>query len=102
MRGPRRRRHRYGRVARVGHVHRLGSRGAEEAGRGRVTGLPADVAALVGVTQFEETADFPAERSYGWTSCASVQNANPLFWDDDLAARLTDGPTLPPTTLALW
>ena len=57
---------------------------------------------LVGVTQYEETADFPAERSYGWTSCASVQNGNPLFWDDEAASRLTDGPILPPTTLSLW
>ncbi|MHB8467943.1 MAG: FAS1-like dehydratase domain-containing protein [Acidimicrobiales bacterium] len=57
---------------------------------------------LIGVTQYEETADFPAERSYGWTSCASVENGNPLFWDDDVAASLTDGPILPPTTLSLW
>ena len=57
---------------------------------------------LIGVTQYEETAAFPAERSYGWTSCASVENGNPLFWDDALAASLTDGPILPPSTLSLW
>jgi acyl dehydratase len=57
---------------------------------------------LIGVTQYEETAAFPVERSYGWTSCASVENGNPLYWDDDTAAALTDGPTVPPTTLSLW
>ncbi len=57
---------------------------------------------LIGVTQYEETAAFPVERSYGWTSCASVENGNPLFWDDAVAASITGGPILPPTTLSLW
>jgi acyl dehydratase len=61
-----------------------------------------EVRALIGVRQYEETADFPVERGYLWTSCASVQNANPLFWDDDLATELTEGPIAPPTTLSLW
>jgi uncharacterized protein len=61
-----------------------------------------DVVALIGVRQYQETADFPAERSYAWTSCASVQNANPLFWDDAVAEELTGGPIMPPTTLSLW
>jgi acyl dehydratase len=64
--------------------------------------LPADVVALIGATQYEETADFPAERGYAWTSCASVQNGNPIFWDDAAAAELTSGPIMPPTTLSLW
>jgi acyl-CoA synthetase (AMP-forming)/AMP-acid ligase II len=53
-----------------------------------------DVVALIGVRQYQETADFPAERSYAWTSCASVQNANPLFWDDAVAEELTGGPIM--------
>jgi acyl dehydratase len=64
--------------------------------------VPEDVAGLIGVTQHHETAEFPVERGYGWTSCASVQNGNPLFWDDDVADALTGGPILPPTTLSLW
>jgi acyl dehydratase len=58
--------------------------------------------AMVGVRQYEETADFPVERGYLWTSLASVQNGNPLFWDDAVAAAVTDGPIAPPTTLSLW
>ncbi len=31
-----------------------------------------------------------------------MQNGNPLYWDDDVADELTDGPTLPPSTLSMW
>jgi acyl dehydratase len=67
-----------------------------------VSALPDDVASLIGVRQYPETADFPAERGYAWTSCASVQNANPIFWDDAVAGEITGGPIMPPTTLSLW
>jgi acyl dehydratase len=64
--------------------------------------LPADVAALIDKVQYETVGDFPVERGYIWTSCASVENGNPLFWDDDVAADLTDGPIAPPTMLSVW
>jgi uncharacterized protein len=64
--------------------------------------LPDDVAGWIGAVRYESTADFPVERGYLWTSCASVENGNPLFWDDAVAEALTDGPVAPPTTLSLW
>ena len=64
--------------------------------------IPNDVLARIDQVQYEETGEFPVERGYIWTSCASVENGNPLFWDDDVAARLTGGPIAPPTTLSLW
>ena len=64
--------------------------------------VPDEVAAWIGVAQYAETADFPVERGYVWTSCASVENGNPLFWDDEVAEELTDGPIAPPSTLSLW
>ena len=64
--------------------------------------LPADVAALIDQVQYEETGEFPVERGYIWTSCASVENGNPLFWDDDVAAELTGGPIAPPSTISTW
>ena len=64
--------------------------------------LPAEVTALIDQVRYEETADFPVERGYLWTSCASVENGNPLFWDDEVAADVTGGPIAPPSTLSLW
>jgi acyl dehydratase len=64
--------------------------------------VPADVEALIGTVQYEETGEFPVERGYIWTSCASVENGNPLFWDDAVAAELTGGPIAPPTMLSAW
>ena len=56
----------------------------------------------IGEVQYEETGDFPVERGYIWTTCASVENGNPLFWDDDVAAAITGGPIAPPTMLSVW
>jgi acyl dehydratase len=64
--------------------------------------LPADVVALIGVRQYEEETEFPCERGYIWTTCASVENGNPLFWDDDVAEDITGGPIAPPTMLSVW
>ncbi len=64
--------------------------------------LPSDVTELIGKTQYEITGDFPVERGYIWTSCASVENGNPLYWDDAVAGELTDGPIAPPTMLSVW
>ena len=67
-----------------------------------VDDLPADVQALIGQLQYEEEGDFPVERGYFWTSAASVENGNPLFWDDDVAEEITGGPIAPPTMLSAW
>lgn len=64
--------------------------------------LPDEVASLIGVRRHVRESRFAAEKGHGIASCASVQNGNPLFWDDDVADRLTGGPILPPTTLSLW
>src|SRR3954466_7482242 len=64
--------------------------------------LPPDVAALIDQEQYVEVADFPVERGYIWTACASVENGNPLFWDDEVAADVTGGPIAPPSMLSTW
>ena len=61
-----------------------------------------DVDAMIGKVQYEEIGEFPVECGYVWTSCASVENANPLFWDDAVADEVTDGPIAPPTMLSVW
>ncbi len=64
--------------------------------------LPADVVALVGVRQYEEESEFPVECGYIWTTCASVQNGNPLYWNEDVAREITGGRTAPLTMLSVW
>lgn len=66
------------------------------------TTLPDDIEALLGVDQYEEIGEFPVERGYIWTSCASVENGNPLFWDDAVADELTGGPVAPPSMVSVW
>ena len=64
--------------------------------------LPDDVKTLIDQTRYEEATDFPVERGYIWTACASVENGNPLYWDDTAAAEITGGPIAPPTMLSTW
>jgi acyl dehydratase len=64
--------------------------------------VPADVQALIGTRQYEVTANFPVEHGYVYNTCAATQNANPIYWNAETAAAVTDGPIAPPTTLSLW
>jgi len=64
--------------------------------------IPEAIAALIGVPQYAQTADFDVERSYTYNTCAATQNANPIYWDDSVAEAVTGGPIAPPTTLSLW
>lgn len=57
---------------------------------------------LIGQEQYPEAGEFPVEQGYIWTSCASVENDNPLFWDDQVAEALTDGPIAPPSMVSVW
>jgi hypothetical protein len=64
--------------------------------------LPAEVQSWIGQYRYEEETEFPVERGYVWTTCSSVENGNSLFWDDDVAGAVTDGPIAPPTMLSVW
>ncbi len=44
--------------------------------------LPAEVQSWIGQPRYEEESEFDVERGYIYTSCASVEDGNPLFWDD--------------------
>ncbi len=57
---------------------------------------------LIDEVQYEEPAEFPVERAYVWNTCSAVENGNPLFWDDEVAAEITGGPITPPTMLSVW
>ena len=64
--------------------------------------IPPEVTAMIGVPQYEDEGEFPVERGYIWTVCSSVENGNPLYWDDEIAAELTGGPIAPPTMISAW
>jgi len=67
-----------------------------------VSDLPPEVEKLIDQVQYEEAGEFPVERGYVYTSCSSVENGNPLFWDDVVARDLTGGPIAPPTMISVW
>jgi hypothetical protein len=67
-----------------------------------VSDLPPEVEKLIDQVQYEEAGEFPVERGYIYTSCSSVENGNPLFWDDAVARAVTDGPIAPPTMISVW
>ncbi len=64
--------------------------------------LPDEVQTWIGQVRYEEATEFPVERGYVYTTCSSVENGNPLFWDDDVAAQVTAGPIAPPTMISVW
>jgi len=67
-----------------------------------VSDLPPEVEKLIDAVQYEEAGEFPVERGYIYTSCSSVENGNPLFWDDAVAEAVTGGPIAPPSMISVW
>jgi len=67
-----------------------------------MSGLPAEVEAWIDQPRYEEQGEFDVERGYIFTSCASVENGNVLFWDDEVAEEVTGGPVAMPTMLSVW
>jgi acyl dehydratase len=61
-----------------------------------------DVAEWVGRTLDAGPGDIRVERGFVQHWCEAVQNANPLFWDDEVAQEATAGPIAPPTMLSVW
>ena len=53
--------------------------------------LPEEIKSWIGQERYQEKGEFPVERGYIWTTCASVENGNPLYWDDSTAEEITDG-----------
>ena len=64
--------------------------------------LPKEVSAWIGQKRYQQVGEFAVERGYVLTSCASVENGSPLFWDEKAASELTGGWIAPPTMLSVW
>ena len=52
--------------------------------------LPSEVESWIGQKRYETEGEFDVERGYIFTTCSSVENGNPLFWDE---RRRTRSPT---------
>jgi acyl dehydratase len=52
--------------------------------------------------RYDTTSVVPVEQGYILTYCAAVQDGNPLYWQPEVAERVTGGPTAPPTMLSVW
>ena len=64
--------------------------------------LPAEIESWIGQRKYEEWGEFDVERGYIFTSCSSVQNGNPIFWDEKAAQEITDGFIAPPSMISVW
>lgn len=64
--------------------------------------LPTEVESWIGQKRYELEAEFDVERGYILTSCSSVENGNPIFWDEKVASELTDGFIAPPSMISCW
>lgn len=64
--------------------------------------LPAEVQSWIGEKRYEEEGEFPVEMGYVWTTCAAVENGNPIYWDQKVADEITGGPIAPPSMISVW
>ena len=64
--------------------------------------LPEAVQSWIDQKRYPEEGEFDVERAYIFSSCASVQNGNPLFWDEKVANDITDGFIAPPSMISVW
>ena len=64
--------------------------------------LPAEVEAWIGEKRYPIESEFDVERSYIFSTCASVENGNPLFWDEKAAQKITGGFIAPPSMISVW
>lgn len=67
-----------------------------------MTALPEEVEAWIGQRKYEQWGAFEVERGYIFTSCSSVQNRNPIFWDEKVAEEITGGLIAPPSMISVW
>ncbi|MDJ0788354.1 MAG: MaoC family dehydratase N-terminal domain-containing protein [Myxococcota bacterium] len=64
--------------------------------------IPDDVSAWIGEQRYETVGEFDVERGYVFSSCASVENGNPLYWDEKVAQDLAGGVIAPPSMISVW
>ena len=64
--------------------------------------LPEVVKSWIGERRHEEEGEFDVEQGFVLTACSSVENGNPLYWDETVASEVTGGWVAPPTMISVW
>ncbi len=64
--------------------------------------LPAEIQSWIGQKRYEQWGEFDVERGYIFSSCSSVQNANPIYWDEKVANEIAGGLVAPPSMISVW
>ena len=64
--------------------------------------LPEVVQGWIGKKRHEEVGEFDVERGFVLSACSSVENANPIYWEEDAANEITGGWIAPPTMISVW
>jgi hypothetical protein len=67
-----------------------------------MSGLPAVVESWIGKRRHEEVGELDVERGFVLAGCSSVENGNPLYWDEKTADAITGGWIAPPTMISVW
>ncbi len=67
-----------------------------------MSGLTEEVKRWIGEKRHEQWGEFDVERGYAFNTCASTENGNPIYWDEQAAAEVTDGWVMPPTMISVW
>ncbi len=64
--------------------------------------LPEVVQSWIGQKRHVEESEFDVERAHIVNGCVSVENGNPIFWDEETAKNLTRGWIAPPSMISTW
>ena len=64
--------------------------------------LPEIVQSWIGQDRYIERTQFPIEMGYVLTTLSATQNGNPLYWNEEVAQELTNGPIALPTMASVW
>jgi hypothetical protein len=64
--------------------------------------IPEVVQSWIGKRRHEEVGEFDVERGFILSGCSSVENGNPLYWEEEAAQSITNGWIAPPTMVSVW
>jgi len=67
-----------------------------------VSDLPDIVQSWIGKKRHEEVGECEVERGFVLSACSSVENANPIYWEEATSTEITDGWIAPPTMISVW